>query len=177
CAPLEPEDFENQDWIPYSGWPYGYDILLPYYVRAHEVLGLGEFDYDVEKIGSTLGYKTFPFDRTKIKSTVSRYNRVRFGPTYGHDLDQAGNIKVMLYADVSAIEMDDTASDKVASVLVKSIANNRFQVTAKRFVIACGAIENARLLLMSNEQRPAGLGNHNDLVGRFFQEHLWYESG
>ena len=22
CAPLEPDDFEKQDWIAFSGWPY-----------------------------------------------------------------------------------------------------------------------------------------------------------
>jgi choline dehydrogenase-like flavoprotein len=30
---------------------------------------------------------------------------------------------------------------------------------------------------MSNQQRPTGIGNHSDLVGRFFQGHLWYPSG
>ena len=177
CAPLEPDDFEKQDWISYSGWPYGYDELLPFYVRAHDVLGLGEFDYDPEKIGSTLGFKTFPFDKTKVATTVSRYRRVRFGTRFGDQLDRAGNIKVVLYADVSGIVMEDSASDTVVSVLVKSVAGNQFSVKAKYFVIACGAIENARILLMSNQQRSSGIGNHSDLVGRFFQEHLWYPSG
>lgn len=29
CAPLEPDDFEKQDWIAYSGWPYSYQELRP----------------------------------------------------------------------------------------------------------------------------------------------------
>ncbi|HEY8431085.1 MAG TPA: GMC oxidoreductase, partial [Sandaracinaceae bacterium] len=37
---------------------------------------------------------------------------------------------------------------------------------------ACGAIENARLLLASNDRKPAGLGNDHDLVGRFLIDHL-----
>lgn len=73
--------------------------------------------------------------------------------------------------------MDDSSTDVAVGVQVKSIAGNQFRVRAKYFAIACGAIENARLLLMSNRQRSLGIGNHSDLVGRFFQEHLWYESG
>ncbi len=177
CAPLEPDDFEKLDWIHHSGWPHGFDELRPFHVRAHDVLGLGEFDYDPESVGAKLGYKTFPFDPTKIKSTVSRYNRVRFAPTYGDELNNAPNIKVILHADVSDIQLEEAASDKVAHVLVKTIAGNEFHVAAKCFVVSSGAMENARILLMSNQQRPAGLGNHSDLVGRFYQEHLWHSSG
>ena len=177
CAPLEPDDFEKNDWIAYSGWPYSYNQLRPYYVRAHEVLRIGEFDYDPEKIGSTLEVETFPFDRTRVMTTVSRYNAVRFGLTYGEELDRAANIQVVLYADVSAILMEDSASDNVGGLLVKSLSGNQFHVKARYYVIACGGIENARVLLLSNQQRSSGIGNHNDLVGRFFQDHLWYPSG
>ncbi len=177
CVPLEPDDFEKQDWIAYSGWPYDYNELRPYYIRAHGVLGLGEFDYTPENIGLTLGFETFPFDGKTVKTTVSRYNRVRFGIRYGDELDRAKNVQVILYSDVSEIRMADSAANNVIDVLVESIAGNKFFVGAKHFVIACGAIENARLLLMSNRQRPTGIGNHSDLVGRFFQEHLSYPSG
>jgi choline dehydrogenase-like flavoprotein len=179
CAPLEPDDFEKNDWVAYSGWPYGYNELHPYYIRAHEVLRLGEFEYDSEKIGFALGLARFPFDKTRVATTVSRYNRVRFGSAYGNELDRAKNINVILYADVSAILTGNsvTDSDNVVSVLVRSIAGNKFYVSARYFVIACGGIENARLLLLSNRQRSLGVGNHSDLVGRFFQGHLWYPSG
>ena len=60
---------------------------------------------------------------------------------------------------------------------MKSIAGNQFYVKASHFVIACGAIENARILLLSNKQRSSGIGNHSDLVGKFFQEHPWCASG
>jgi choline dehydrogenase-like flavoprotein len=38
--------------------------------------------------------------------------------------------------------------------------------------MACGTIQNTRLLLASNSQAPNGLGNDYDLVGRYFMEHL-----
>jgi choline dehydrogenase-like flavoprotein len=177
CAPLEPDDFEKQDWIAYSGWPYSYQELRPYYVRAHNVLRIGEFDYNAEKIGAALGLESFPFDKTRVATTVSRYNRVRFGLTYGSELDRTKNIKVILYADVSAISLQNSATDNVDAVTVRSTAGNRFRIKARYFVIACGGIESARLLLLSSQQRSSGIGNHSDLVGRFFQGHLWYPSG
>lgn len=46
--------------------------------------------------------------------------------------------------------------------------------TASHVVVACGAIESARLLLNSaTDQEPAGLGNRSDQVGRHLQGHTY----
>jgi choline dehydrogenase-like flavoprotein len=47
----------------------------------------------------------------------------------------------------------------------------RLEVKAGHFVLACGAIENARLLLSSNDVDKNGIGNQFDQVGRYFMEH------
>jgi choline dehydrogenase-like flavoprotein len=48
---------------------------------------------------------------------------------------------------------------------------NKFRVDAKIFILATGGIENARLLLVSNKVQKHGLGNHYDVVGRYFMDH------
>lgn len=52
------------------------------------------------------------------------------------------------------------------------ISGKEHQVLSRYYVLACGAIENARLLLVSNQIERDGLGNRHDLVGRFFMEHI-----
>ena len=47
----------------------------------------------------------------------------------------------------------------------------RFTIKPRFTVLACGAVENARLLLASNDMMKAGVGNQNDMVGRFFADH------
>ena len=39
-------------------------------------------------------------------------------------------------------------------------------------MLCCGGVENARLLLASNRLLPKGVGNQNDLVGRFLMDHI-----
>lgn len=177
CAPLEPEDFEAKPWIDGSGWPIGRADLEPYYRAAHEVLDLGRFDYDARRIAGDLGTGLMPFDGPRVTTQLSRYNRMRFSLAHGGDLDQAGNVRVILYADVSDIRLSEAAAESVSHVQVRSPAMNRFTVRARYFVLATGGIENARTLLNAHGQRPKGIGNQNDLVGRFFQDHLWFSSG
>jgi choline dehydrogenase-like flavoprotein len=62
-------------------------------------------------------------------------------------------------------------------VRIACLSGNRFSLKARTFILAAGGMENARILLFSNRQQTAGLGNQHDLVGRFFMEHPRLESG
>ena len=44
-------------------------------------------------------------------------------------------------------------------------------------MLATGGLEVPRLLLASNDRRPAGIGNEHDLVGRHFMEHVNVAAG
>jgi choline dehydrogenase-like flavoprotein len=59
----------------------------------------------------------------------------------------------------------------VTRVAVRTLSGRNLNVEAATFVLACGGIENARLLLASNSTQAAGLGNGHDLVGRYFTDH------
>ena len=55
---------------------------------------------------------------------------------------------------------------------VKTLSGNDFTVRAQIYIMAVGGIENARLLLASGKEGSKGLGNTQDLVGRFLIVHL-----
>ena len=67
--------------------------------------------------------------------------------------------------------------NEVAGVDVKTLNGNQFKVDADVVVLGLGGIENARLLLASRAQQPAGLGNDHDLVGRYFMDHALVSVG
>jgi choline dehydrogenase-like flavoprotein len=182
CVPMRAINFEKRPGIPFSGWPFSLDELIPYYRRAHEMLNLGEFDYDARRASDCLGLPLFPFDPSRVETVLSRYTGVsRFeapslGEQYRNEFDRASNVDVYLGANVVAINQHP-GSDTIEDVSVVSVTGRRFCVRARSFVLATGGIENARLLLLSNSVQSRGLGNQHDLVGRFFMEHIWYPSG
>ena len=65
----------------------------------------------------------------------------------------------------------------VESVEFKTLDGKNGTAKARHYVICCGGIETARLLLASNRVDPNGVGNQNDLVGRYFQEHVHMNYG
>jgi choline dehydrogenase-like flavoprotein len=63
------------------------------------------------------------------------------------------------------------AGSSVNTARIGTLDGRRGVVRARHYVLACGGIENARLLLLSNSVVPNGLGNERDMVGRYFMDH------
>ena len=100
----------------------------------------------------------------------------RFGKLYRDDIVGARDVHLYTHANVVEIDANEGVS-AVDGLRVRTLEGKEHRVQAKRYVLACSTIQNARLLLASNRRAPAGLGNANDLVGRFFMEHLEMPSG
>ncbi|HET7598749.1 MAG TPA: FAD-dependent oxidoreductase, partial [Gemmatimonadales bacterium] len=168
CAPLEPIDFERRAWIANSGWPFGAEELAPFYVRAQELCELGPFAYTADHWDPG-AQRRLPFDTDVFRSRILQISPTRFGQAYRPDLESASGMRVYLHANAVELECEGA---EIARVKVACLAGNRFAVRARCYVVAAGAIANARLLLASNRARRAGIGNEHDLVGRYFMEHL-----
>ncbi|WP_244847054.1 FAD-dependent oxidoreductase [Caballeronia sp. SL2Y3] len=174
CRPLDPWDFEKRDWVADSGWPFGLEELRPYYARTHALLQLGENNFDPaywEAAVHRPDVRRHPFPSGNVRDTISQFSPpVRFGKVYRKQLLAAKNVRVFLYANALNIDTDGDARS-VTKIDVGTLSGRRFGIRAKVFVLATGGIENARLLLSSNKVQAAGVGNQNDLVGRYFMDH------
>jgi choline dehydrogenase-like flavoprotein len=176
CRPLERMDFERRDWVPHSGWPFSKDHLEPFYRRAQVVCGLGPYDYD-SGAGSSNGVRPLPVDPCTLDVRIYRFSHpTDFGKAYQAELEAARNVDVYLHADVVEIDVDSDVR-RVTGLIVATTPDARVRFTADRYVLACGGIENARLLLASNRIAKAGLGNAHDLVGRFYTDHPFLFAG
>lgn len=84
---------------------------------------------------------------------------------------EAGGATVFDQTPVQRLEHDDTG-DRIERAIVMHDGEER-ALEADLFVLAAGAVENPRLLLLSaSDQYPDGLANRSGLVGRRFMEHV-----
>jgi choline dehydrogenase-like flavoprotein len=178
CSDFDPIDFEKREWIPHSGWPIRREDLDPYYPGAHTNLDLGPYNFKTsywqsldKSLKSILPNEDVVWNKMWQFSPPSR-----FGKKYKQKIVDSRNIHLYTYANVTNITVD-AQGKHVVSVTVKNHAGKEHTVKAKNFVLACCAIQNARILLSSNKQITPGLGNERGNVGRFFMEHLEIKSG
>ena len=177
CTPLDPIDFEQRDWVPNSGWPINKNILDPFYARAQKKVEVGPYEYGLEYWQQhTKDLNPLPFEKEVVWNKMFQYSPpTRFGQRYKSDIVNAPNVHLYTFANCIDIRANDSLSS-VTELTVSNFSGKKQQVRAKYFIMACCAIQNARMLLASNAQASKGLGNDNDLVGRYFMEHLEIKS-
>ncbi|HVW73153.1 MAG TPA: GMC family oxidoreductase [Rhizomicrobium sp.] len=176
CRPMDDADFEARDWMAHSGWPITRDALKAYYPRAQQLVEAGAWMYDhagpimaamapLMPLGAGGLYTSwFQFSKTR-DSVLPTY----FGHRYEQDLRAARNVTPYSHANITGIRL--SANGRVVDHLnVATLEGKRFTVKPRMVVLACGGMENARLLLASNDVTKPGIGNENDLVGRFFAD-------
>ncbi|MBT2785111.1 MULTISPECIES: GMC family oxidoreductase [unclassified Halomonas] len=157
CRPLDRYDFNAKAAASETAWPIGRDALAPYYSAAVNTLGLEPTpddhlipDAGLKRIYFSLGHPT----RMKEKHAAT--------------LSDSTTLECCLTANLVALETHDGA---VTNATFSNYQGDYRKVQARYFVLACGGIENSRLLLWCNQQLNGQLIPQADTLGRYWMEH------
>ncbi|MEN8131040.1 MAG: GMC family oxidoreductase [Pseudomonadota bacterium] len=157
-VPLSPRDV--------VGWPIGWTELEPYYIEAQELCGLGPFEYGAD-YWATPSRRPFHLEGTGLTSGVYQFGLAeQFTTVLINRLRR--NEAVTLVSSASVVELAlDHGRRRVYKVRAVGARGKTIAVEARVVILACGAVENTRLLLL------AGLGNSggSTWLGRGFMEH------
>lgn len=163
-------DFKTRPWVDLNGWPYPLDALGPYFPKAQELLQVGPYNYDPAYWSTDHG-RFLSFTENTLENRIWQLSpRTNFGTTHREKFRSSNDITVLLNATATDI-LTEASARVVEGIEVRSLHGKRVVIKAKHFVIACGGIDNPRLLLLARQHRPNGLGNDHDQVGRYFMQH------
>ena len=166
-GPLEKEDFDQRSWIEGSGWPISYTDIKPFYEKSQSILNLAEFIYD-ENV-----YKYYPkkFSKSYLKDFKNIFWQfsdppVKFNHKYFEYFKTKENIRLFLNHTVTDLVKIE---NKIKEIICFN-KNNRIKFRSKSFILACGAIENASILLNFQRKNPQ-TDYKNENIGKYFMEH------
>ena len=176
CRPLDAIDFETRDGVAHSGWPFPRSTIEPYFARAQALCEAGPWTYDRIADNTQQG-PLLPLGAGGLYTSWFQFSKTRdgilptyFGTRYADDLKKAANVTPYTNANVAGIRLAANAQS-VDHLDVVTLNGKRITVKPRLTVLAAGAIEIARLMLASNDVMKPGVGNQNDLVGRYFADH------
>jgi choline dehydrogenase-like flavoprotein len=174
CVPFDPIDFEPRCYIPHSGWPLSYNDILPFYREANEVCEAGAFAYQIDEAFDRptrpmiAGFASSDFRTDELE----RFSKpTDFAARYRATLDIAGDVRVLLHATATQLIFDSNGR-VLEKVKLRSLSGKTATAHARTFVLATGGLEVPRLLLANRDAHPAGVGNGNDVVGRYYMCHI-----
>ncbi|MEM8616227.1 MAG: FAD-binding protein [Pseudomonadota bacterium] len=169
CLPLDKIDFARAPLSGLTGWPMSYADMQGAYETASQYCEIGAFDYNLETL-ENFDRDSLLLDDPRIETRLIRQSKpTNFGITYAPALEEAEDIDLWLWTTVTGIEID--AFGAVSAVLTRSIEGAEGHFTARAVVLACGAVENARILLANNVRIGASFGNQCGLLGACYMDH------
>ena len=167
-VPLEDIDFETRRWLPGSGWPFSRAHLQPYYARAAVHFGVDGRRWE-PRDWATEGRPAMDVDPTLLGTRMFQFaDAGAFVSGSALQMLGATDVTVFLGATAETLHSD---GGRIREVVALTAPGRRLRVTAHAVVLACGAVENARLLLASGSETAPAPGNSHDLVGRYFMDH------
>jgi choline dehydrogenase-like flavoprotein len=174
CRTNDPIDYEGRPDLNLPEWPVKSDELEPYIERAKKELGLKYDFFDHTELLKDKGIsKDQLIDditdglQTKIFQVSSK---TKFSRIYRDELKKQSNLDVLLNLNAVHIELS-TDGLNIEFILLRNLKGEETRIYAQKFIIACHGIENARLLLNSNNRQKQGIGNTSGHVGKYFMEH------
>lgn len=175
CRPNDPIDYEGRDALGLPKWPINEVTLSPYIAKAAKELGLNYDFFNNEELLSDHDISTTELIDNKRNSLYTKVfqltKKLRFGKIYKKKLTEQANLRICMNLNVIQIQLDSNGK-KVVSILCKTLKGKEITIEAKEYILASHAIENARILLNSNDIQKQGIGNKSDHVGRYFMDHI-----
>lgn len=137
------------------GWPINLNDLLPYYERVEKHFGISEKNRNSDS----------PVDNFEIR-WLNFTKTIRLGEQW-HNLSASGYLTILKDAPVTGLVWGE--SDKRVVRAVSSLRG--ISVDADVFVMACGGIENARLLMVEEKEGRLKPQFDSGILGAFFADH------
>lgn len=169
CGAFDPIDFVPRKNRVLPGWPIAHAEVYRFDAKARQILDLPRG----------------PFRPARREPLPSRHFRpaefalsppTRFLGKYQGALRASHRIDCYLNANLVNIDAAPNGRH-IQSFSVRNYHGGGGRLRARRYIVAMGGIENARMLLLSDDVAGAGLGNGSGFVGRCFMDHLDVQLG
>ena len=173
CLPLDPIDFERRPLSGLSGWPFKRDELLDAYGRASAYCDIGAFDYGLDAAEGVGPEDLLLAGDDTVETTVMRLSSnppTNFGEKFVRMLEASENIHAWLWTNLTGFDI--SVDGAVEAVRTRTLSGAERTMRAGRVVMACGAVENARMLLANNARAGQSFGNASGLLGACYMDHM-----
>ena len=170
-AMLDPIDLEARAWVRDSGWPLTIEQLHPWVPRAAAILDVPHIEkLKIQNWPQNPTIDTFAGTGGAGLGVFLWADGMFMGERQRARLEASPNVRVLLDATATQF-VPNEGSSAIDTLEVCGAPGTRFSVRASTYVLAAGGLENPRLLLASTARSPEGVGNGEDLVGRYYLDH------
>ena len=169
-AALHDDDFMARPWLDLPSWPITKESIKPYLESAAHIFGSQYFDTitEAERESEVItGFDDHEVRSDGLETWVKNRN------FYDYHLKELENSPtIMLARNFHAVKLyTNEYSRNFEGVEVGRAGEGTFRINSSIAVLAAGAIENAKLLLLLEQENPRRASEGTSFVGKSYTTH------
>lgn len=168
CVPMSDQDLQGRSWLRDSRWPIDLADVAPFFPFTSRFFDAGSpiFSDPLEPELATAD----PGPRVRCDTLERWCNNPLLAPQF---VAKSRSEKLIVVLGATVVDIAFSAEgDRVASLRVADRSGAISYDRPRAFVLACGGLETARLLLNVQAERPMAFGGHGGPLGRYYMGHL-----
>ena len=172
--PMRPEDMAVRPHLGIPAWPIEPETLMRHLAEIEKLFCLcsGTYEQDFLRDWGSSGFD--PFDDPDLSlrfSKVLTFKRRNIATVLADFIRSDIDTEVWLNTTVTEFELS-RETGYLKSVTARDVNGRRLRSEAKLFVIAAGAIESTRLLLMLDAANDGRVFEGCNALGGYFHDHI-----
>ncbi|MEL7471170.1 MAG: GMC oxidoreductase [Pseudomonadota bacterium] len=166
CVPFDAIDLDARAHVPHSGWPIRFQDVERYHARALSFIGCDPRSFELAGLWPEA--KDYPDGIAFTRQSFADEPRL---DRHWDGIAASGTLALCIETIVKQLMLDDAGSEVSGLVVAKDGQDHRIN-PAHRYVLACGGLENARLMLNSQRNCPGFAQGSQGALGRYYQCHF-----
>ncbi len=167
CVPLDETDFASRTWLTIPSWPITHSEISKNYSAAAQILGTLFPEPPIDVLVGENANLTGLIDSQNLESWTKEQNIFAF---HRKELTASENVLVLEDVHLTDLLIDLDATRLTGAVLSKDGMRN-LEVSISRVVLATGAIENSRLLLLLKQKSKSLFPKSANFIGSNYMTH------
>jgi choline dehydrogenase-like flavoprotein len=172
--PLSRSDARPRPYLGLDGWPFDISELDGYLPEIEALMGVDDGSYEEDATDrldprGLLAQRDAEFSLRWPKRPTRKNHDL--GYVLRREIAERGNLEIWLGATVTGF-LGDASTGLVTSLKASDRTGRVLSVAAMHYVIAAGALESTRLLLLADRQLNCPISSDGDVLGRYFNDHL-----
>jgi len=182
-------DFQKRNSVLGAFWPITKSDLIPYYKKSLEFFGIGEprenlviDDGSAEyEIGTNLNLDlnlddmaNLAFSNVKIDSPEVWTEIGNIYHNKSASLKESQNFHPYEDWHLTKLDLNPSDQESIKSVVIQNLLGERKILSSKFIILACGAVENTRILQILAKENSKVFGNNQHLIGKSYTSHAFF---
>jgi choline dehydrogenase-like flavoprotein len=172
--PMRSEDMAERPYIGIPAWPIQHKALMRYVMEVEKLFCLcgGTYEEDFPQVRRRNAWVPCDDQYLTLRfSKVATFKRRNIATLLDNFIHSDAETEVWMNATVTELELN-RETGYLKSVTARDENGRTLQAEAELFVIAAGAIESTRLLLMLDAANDKQVFKGCDVLGGYFHDHI-----